>query len=186
VHTASFRAVRGYTIVAAIVDEIAFWRTEDSANPDREIVNALRPAMAAVPGALLLAISSPYARRGVLWDAFRQHHGRDGDPVLVWQAPTRAMNPQVDERIVAETYAQDEAAAAAEYGAEFRRDIESFLAREAVDAVVVAGRTELPPVTGITYAAFVDPSGGARDAMALAIAHGAAGRLVLDAVRERR
>ncbi|HSD33231.1 MAG TPA: hypothetical protein VLB49_15025, partial [Gemmatimonadales bacterium] len=57
VHTASFRAVRGYTVVAAVLDEIAFWRSEDSANPDREIVNAIRPAMATVPDALLLAIS---------------------------------------------------------------------------------------------------------------------------------
>jgi phage terminase large subunit-like protein len=59
VHTASFRSVRGYTIVAAIPDEIAFWDTDDSANPDTEILNALRPAMATVPGALLRMISSP-------------------------------------------------------------------------------------------------------------------------------
>src|SRR5262245_29030403 len=55
-----------------------------------------RLPMATVPGALLLAISSPYARRGVLWDAYRRHFGRDGDPVLVWQASSRAMNPGVD------------------------------------------------------------------------------------------
>src|SRR5262249_19693304 len=92
VHTASFRAVRGYTVVGAVLDEVAFWRADDSANPDKEILTALRPAMATVPGALLLAISSPYSRRGVLWDAYRRHYGQDGD-VLVWQAPTRAMNP---------------------------------------------------------------------------------------------
>ena len=50
IHTASFRTVRGYTIVAALCDEIAFWRTEDSASPDTEIIAALRPAMATVPG----------------------------------------------------------------------------------------------------------------------------------------
>jgi phage terminase large subunit-like protein len=77
VHTASFRAVRGYTIVGAICDEIAFWPSEDSANPDTEILNALRPAMATVPGALLLCISSPYARRGALWEAYRAHYGQE-------------------------------------------------------------------------------------------------------------
>jgi len=43
VHTASFRAVRGYTVVGCIADEIAFWRSEESANPDTEILNGLRP-----------------------------------------------------------------------------------------------------------------------------------------------
>lgn len=115
VHTASFRSVRGYTVVAAVLDEIAFWRSEDSANPDREIIAGLRPGMATVPGALLLGISSPYARRGALWEAYRQHHGRDGDPVLVWQADTRTMNPTVDEAVIGAAYAQDEIAAAAEW-----------------------------------------------------------------------
>ena len=109
VHTASFRAVRGYTIIAAICDEIAFWRSGDAANPDDEIVNAIRPAQATVPGALLLGISSPYARRGELWDAFRDHYGRDGDPVLVWKAPTRAMNPVVSEALIRRAYEDDPA-----------------------------------------------------------------------------
>ena len=48
IHTASFRSVRGYTVVAAICDEIAYWRSEESANPDREILDALRPAMSTI------------------------------------------------------------------------------------------------------------------------------------------
>jgi phage terminase large subunit-like protein len=64
--TASFRTIRGPTVIAALLDEIAFWRSEDSANPDAEIVAALRPAMATIPNAMMLAASSPYARRGVL------------------------------------------------------------------------------------------------------------------------
>ncbi len=186
VHTASYRTTRGYTVAAAILDEIAYWPTEDAANPDREIVAALRPAMATLPGALLLGLSSPYAQRGVLFEAWKQHHGQDGDPVLVWQADTRSMNPTVSERVIAEAYEQDPEAARADYGAEFRRDVESFLVRETVEAVVVPDRRELPPFAGMEYVGFVDPSGGSQDSMTLAIAHDENGKAVLDAVRERR
>ena len=186
VHTANFRAVRGYTVIGAICDEIAFWRSEDSANPDTEILNGLRPGMATVPNALLLCISSPYARRGALWDAYRRHYGQDQDAVLVWQADTRSMNPSVDEQVIAEAYNQDESAAAAEYGAQFRRDIEGFVSAEAVGAVVVPGRYELPRVSEVRYFGFVDPSGGSQDSMTLAIAHNEKGTAVLDAVREHK
>src|SRR6516165_10593741 len=50
IQTASFRSVRGHTIIAALLDECAFWRDETSANPDEEILAALRPAMATIPG----------------------------------------------------------------------------------------------------------------------------------------
>jgi hypothetical protein len=100
------------------------------------------------------------------------------------------MNPAVPEAVIAGAYAEDEAAASAEYGAEFRRDLEAFVAREALEACVVPGRHELPPLPGIDYVAFVDPSGGSQDSMTLAIAH-AEGReepkqIVLDCVREVR
>ena len=187
VHTASFRAIRGYTVIAAICDEIAFWRSEDSANPDTEILNGLRPGMATVPGALLLCISSPYAKRGALWDAHRRHYGKDRDPVLVWQADTRSMNPMVEEKVISEAYKQDEVAAAAEYGALFRRDIESFVSAEAVDAVMMPGRYELPPMPSeFNYVGYVDPSGGLQDSMTLAIAHYENDKAVLDLVRERK
>ncbi len=185
VHTASYRTIRGRTVVAALLDELAFWRSEDSANPDHEILAAIRPSMATVPDAMLLCASSPYARRGALWEAHRQYYGRDG-PVLVWQAATRTMNPSVPERIVLEALERDPAHASAEYLAEFRSDIEGYVSREAIDACVVLGRLELPPVEGTAYSSFVDPSGGSRDSMTLAIAHVEGATVVVDAVRERR
>ena len=173
VHTASFRAIRGYTIVAAVLDELAFWWTDEtSANPDVEIINGLRPGMATVPGAMLYAISSPYARRGALWDAHRRHFGKDGDPVLVWQAPTHVMNPTINREVIAAAYEQDAAAARAEFGAEFRADIEAFLNIELVDAVTIAGRDAVPFDDAHDYVAFVDPAGGTGgDSMTLAIGH---------------
>ncbi len=186
-HTASFRTIRGYSVVAALLDELAFWRTDDSANPDQEIMAALRPAMATVPGAMLLSASSPYARRGELWRAYREHHGRDDAPTLVWNADTRTMNPSVPQSFIDTAYERDPVSAAAEYGAEFRRDIEAFLAIEAIEACTRSGPLELPPVAGTSYVAFVDPSGGSSDSMTLAIGHRAPdGLAVVDLVRERR
>jgi hypothetical protein len=127
VHTASFRSTRGYALIAGLLDELAFWPGDDSAEPDYEVLSALRPGMATIPGAMLLCASSPYARRGALFDAHRKHFGRDGDPVLVWHAPTREMNSTIPERVIAEAMERDPASAAAEYGAQFRSDIESFV-----------------------------------------------------------
>ena len=186
VHTASWRAIRGYTLIGAVCDEIAFWPADDAANPDSEILAALRPAMATIPGALLVAISSPYARRGALWDAYHRHYGQEDDPVLVWRGDTQSMNPLVDQAVIAEAYERDDVSASAEYGAQFRRDIESFVSREAIDACLVPGRLELAPSSSFHHFAFVDPSGGSADSMTLAIAHHENGHGVLDALREFR
>ncbi len=39
IFTTSFRATRGYTVVAALLDEVAFWRSEETANPEEERIN---------------------------------------------------------------------------------------------------------------------------------------------------
>ena len=190
--TASVAAVRNYTMVSAVCDEIAFWPTdEDGANPDVEILNALRPCMGTIPDSVLIALSSPYARRGTLWESHRAHFGQDDDETLVWQADTVTMHPHAPDsrlgRVITKAYTEDEARASAEYGAEFRRDIESFVSREAVDAVVIPNLRELLPVSGVHYVAFVDPSGGSgQDSMTLAIAHQHGAHVVLDCVREVR
>jgi hypothetical protein len=83
VSTASHRTIRGRTIVAALCDEQSFWRNDEgTANPDIEIINALRPAMATIPGARLLKASSPYAKRGVLWNDYKKHFGQDASTTL--------------------------------------------------------------------------------------------------------
>jgi hypothetical protein len=64
----------------------------------------------------------------------------------------------------AEATEADPASAAAEYGGEFRTDVETFVSR----AAVVPGRYELPPVADNAYLAFVDRSGGSADSMTLA------------------
>ena len=64
-------------------DEVAYWWSEDSyANPDVEVLAAIRPGLLTTQGPLVLA-SSPYARRGALWDNFNRHYGPDGAPDLL-------------------------------------------------------------------------------------------------------
>jgi hypothetical protein len=186
VHSCSFRTVRGYTIVAALLDEIAFWRSEDSANPDREVIEAIRPALATVPGSVLLCASSPYARRGALYEAHRKHYAKDG-PVLIWKSETRVMNPTISDRVVDEALERDASIGGSEWLAQFRSDIESYITREAVEACIEPGIRERPPVRGLRYVGFVDPSGGRADAMTLAVGH-AEGKdvAILDALREIR
>ena len=50
------------SVVAALLDEVAFFPTDDGANPDYDILDAIRPGMATIPNAMLLCASSPYAR----------------------------------------------------------------------------------------------------------------------------
>jgi hypothetical protein len=189
--TANFRVTRGYTYAAVLADETAFWRNDESANPDEEIIGAIRPGLSTIPGAMLLMASSPYAKKGVLYKTFRRHYGKDGARVLVWKGPTLEMNPKVDPELIAEAYEDDPQKASSEYGAEFRDDIADFVTREAVDQCTAPGRLELPRVSSIQYVAFVDPSGGSADAMTLAIAHregrhGDDGKAVLDALRVQK
>ena len=195
VHTASFRTIRGYTIVCFIGDEIAFWRDESSANPDTEILNAVRPAQATVPAAVRLCISNPYARRGEAWTNYSRHYGRDGDPVFVWAADTRSMNPTVPLEVIEQAFAEDEAVAWAEYGRDgliqFRRDIEGYVSREVLEVCVVPGRVVVSPISTEHYVAFCDPAGGSgADSFTWAIGHAEErdGRAVaiLDALEERK
>lgn len=184
--TASFKSTRGLTIVAALCDELAFWPQDDAAEPDYEILNALRPGMSTIPNAMLLCASSPYSRKGALWDAHRRHFGQDRDPVLVWQASTRTMNPTVRQSVIDDAMERDPANALAEYGAQFRSDIESFITREAVEACIPPGIRERPPIAGQLYSAFVDPSGGSADSFTMAIGHKEDDGHILDAIRERK
>ena len=189
VATNSFRSVRGRPVLCAILDELAFWRDENSANPDQETFNAIKPGLASLPGSLVIGISSPYRKSGLLYQKFRDHYGKDGK-VLVIKAPTLLLNPNIDSTIIDEAMAEDPAAASAEWMAEFRDDISAFVSREAVDACISPDVLERSCMQGVKYSAFVDPSGGSSDSMTLAIGHSQAiekrSIAVLDAVREIR
>jgi hypothetical protein len=181
---ANFKTVRGETLIGALADEVAYWSVEGSANPDVEILDAVRNGMGTTGGQLCV-LSSPYARRGQLYETYKRHYGPQGDPsTLVVQAASLVMNPSLSPKVVEKAYERDAAKASAEYGAIFRKDVETFISLDAIQACIEGTLTERGPVSSLRYFGFADPSGGGADAMTLAIAHKEGDRTILDAVRE--
>ena len=125
----------------------------------------------------------------MLWDLFKRHYGKDGDPsILVAHGTSRTLNPSLPQRVVDRALEKDRARAAAEYLAEFRTDVEGFVLLEVVESCVGDYR-EMLPASGSFYRAFVDPSGGSADSShARRRPQGGTSdkRIVIDAVRERR
>jgi hypothetical protein len=189
VRPASFRKLRDPTYVAVIADELAFWYTDSAfANPDVEILNAVEPGLAMTGGPLILA-SSPHARRGVLWDVFKRHYGPDGDPLtLVAHGPSTQFNPSLPQRVVDRALEKDRARATAEYLAEFRADLETYIDIAVVEGCVGGHREMLPAAGTFYYSAFCDPaSGSGQDSFTCAVAHKKSdGEIIIDAVREFR
>jgi hypothetical protein len=72
---------------------------------------------------------------------------------------------------VTAAYEEDAVAAKAEFGAQFRADVVSFIPEEVVDAAIRKGRFQIKPIPGVQYWAFCDPSGGTVDSFTLAISH---------------
>jgi hypothetical protein len=189
VHPNSFRTIRGRTLLACVFDETAYWRDETSASPDIECYRAVLPALATTAG-MLIGISSPYRRMGLLHTKHREHYGQNSADVLVVQGGTIAFNPTLDVSIVESARTSDPEAALSEWDAQFRADLAALLDDATIDAAIEHGRPlELPPHKGIKYSGFTDASAGRHDAFALCIGHREGdkenGRFIADVIRGR-
>lgn len=182
-----WRTVRGFTLLAAIIDEAAFfgYDAESKVKSDTELIRAIQPSLA-TSGGKLICISSPYARRGWCFEQYERNFGNDAGRTLVWNAPSRYMNPTLPQSVVDDALAEDLQAAKSEYLGEFRDDIAEFLPRAVIEQLVVKDRLELLPQSNVRYWAFVDVSGGRRDDAALAIAHRSGRVVVIDLLRRYR
>jgi hypothetical protein len=167
---------------------LSFWFVEEYyANPDTEVLAAARPGLLTTRGMLITA-SSPYAKRGVLWDTYRRHFGPDGSPsILVARGTTSDFNPTIPAEEIARELERDPARNRAKYLAEFRDDVTSFVNPEVV-AQCTAAVTARPPSPHITFVAFCDPSGGSADSMTLCIAHFDSNKqtVIIDCLLEQR
>jgi hypothetical protein len=168
----TLRGLRGWSIAAAVLDELGFFRLEGQADSDVEIQTSVRRGMLNFPAPRLVKISTPYLKAGILYEDWRDAYGKDNPDRLVWVAPSVLMNPTLSDARMERERRLDPQRFAREYEAVWQDDLAAFLPGAWVEAAVVSGRHELPAVQGIAYGAAVDASGGSgRDAFTLAIVH---------------
>jgi hypothetical protein len=182
-----FRAVRGRTILCAILDECAFFRDDSSASPDRELYRAIKPGMVTLPESMLIGISSPYRRAGLLYSKFKTLYGIGADDALFIKAPSRTLNPTLSQEMIDRALEEDPAAASSEWLAEFRDDLASFISIELIESMVDRNVMARPAVPGARYHAFCDAaSGTGKDSFALAVGHKSGESIIIDLVHEQR
>ena len=182
VHTNSFRTIRGKTLLACIFDEVSFWRDELSAQPDLETYRATLPALATT-GGMLIAISSPYRKVGLLYQKHRDHFGKNDADVLVVQGNAETFNPTIDTKVIDAARVADPASALSEWDAQFRADLVSSLMMISIDAAIDRARPlELAPKFNVRYEAFADASAGRHDAFTICIGHYEEDQFIADVI----
>ena len=119
-------------LCAAILDELAFWRSEESVNPDEEVVNAILPSLATTPGSMLIGLSSPHRKAGILYNRHKNYWAVPG-AIRIIKGPTPLMNSTVPPEVIAEAVERDAAVARAEWFAEFRDDVGAAFDPDLID-----------------------------------------------------
>jgi hypothetical protein len=184
VATSDGAAVRGRTLVMALLDEFWFLGHEQAT----ELVRALRPALATTPGSLIAVISSVYDAGGPAYEMFRQW-GEEIPGQLIVKGTTRDFNPTISQDFIDREYQLDAVSASAEYGSQPRTDCTRLFDAVLLDSATRSSPRELPcrkmgdTGTMFQYHAGLDVSGGRGDAAAVAVAHRDRERIVIDAVR---
>jgi hypothetical protein len=157
-------------IAAAVSIYLALFQKHKLAHGEKGV--ALVLAALATTNGVLIGISTPYRKLGLLFQKFRDHFGVDDDNILVVRGASKTFNPTLSDSTIAAQRAADPTAAGAEWHAEFRADIGAFLDDQSIDAAVDYSRPlELPPRENTLYHTFVDMGGGRHDASTIGIVH---------------
>jgi hypothetical protein len=181
--TNDFRLTRGRAIAVCVMDEVAFFSSETSSSPDVESYRAVVPSMATLPGSMLIGISSPYRKTGLLYSKYKEHFGRDGD-VLVVQATSKQLNPTLDDAIIEQALRDDPAGASCEWLGTFRDDVGGYVDVALIEAAVDRGVAVRPPTPLFDYQSFCDPSSGAKDSFTACVSHQEDNITVVDCLLE--
>lgn len=173
-------AGRGLPIICLILDELGWYRLEGP-KADEEIFRALRPRMSQFIGAKFVAISTPSAKQGLLWDLFDE--GPQVPSRLTVNAPTLTVNPLIDKAFIDSEYRRDPDNAEREFGAVFAEQVDAFFpADKLLPCFILSG--DLPYDPAQRYHAAIDQSGlSGRDRFAFAVTHNADGKVTVDVTR---
>lgn len=156
VTTADALGGRSGTALGVVLDELALFPTDEGSDGyDVEVLAAARPAMATIPHARLIAISTPWRRAGVHYETVRALHGKTSGSVLVARAPTWVLNPTVTEERTHELE-RDARRWRREYLGEPGEGEESFLSSDDVAACVDKDVRVRAPVESTRYAIGLD------------------------------
>lgn len=197
----TLKAVRGYANPVTVMDEVGVWyQDSDAANPDYEIWRAVKPAQAQFPNRVLVGISSPWNKAGLLYQYFEA--GTDGrnaptaekdrfQNCLVWHAASpmmrsdlnRSGEDNIPRSYFAKEQLQDPRAYEREFLAIFQDSISGFLSSQLLRGCIDSGVAERAPEPKNFYVAAIDPA-FKRDAFTLCIAHAnQQGEVVIDLIR---
>ena len=187
--TNDHRSIRGRSVAVLVGDEVSHWKADgESSSSDEEVVAAVEPGMAMIPGGgMTILISSVYRKRGLMHRKWKTLFGNDGADDICWLADTVTMNPVLPVDVIPRAMADDPARARAEYLSEWREDLSDFIPQDVIEAATDFGVRERARIAGVRYVAFTDAAGGSgADSFTLGISHSQPdGAIVLDVLRER-
>lgn len=176
---------RAVSLVAAALDESAFFLDESAVVNDVEIYRAVRPRI--LTGGQVVIVSTPWAESGLIHELFRTNHGRPTKCIAA-HAPTLFLRDTPGMRaIVASERARDPDNAAREFDAEFMSgSATGFFSRGALAQAIDAGRTGDEPVNPAAIVGVGVDFGFRRDHSAIVVVQRVGSVLSVACMRELR
>lgn len=162
VGAASSKTTRGIAACAVICDEIAFWNLDENMKEtDEKIMKAVRPATKQFGRkALLIKISSPGIKQGVLYKEFlKWGKGELPSTYSVFKAPSWVWNTILPKEEFIEEWELDQDGFDTEYRANFVDSLSNFILPEFIDMATIKGATFNPPEakrSQVVYRAAID------------------------------
>ncbi len=179
-------ALRGVRASIVVLDEPAHFTSSDGRPTDLEMWRVARGRVA-MTGGKIVAISSPYAQSGLLYELHKRHFGNDDSATLVWQAASKQMNPLLSEDYLERMREDDPQGFESEVMGQFRAGLSNLFDYDALEACIDVGVKERLPEPHHRYVSFVDAaSGSGQDSFAVGIAHTDDEQVLLDCVRTWR